>query len=167
MLYKNTAKVRKLIGVRRKKTWVQPGETVDLDSFDVRHLGMNAAFFEPFKPEPVEKPEPPAEEPKDEAPAEKPADKKEEPEKKEPPTKTKKQLEADKKAEQKAAKKKESDARKALKESLTGMTKTRLIEVGEDVIGVDVKSRDRKEDIIKQLLKAAKDKGYEYVLKNS
>jgi len=173
MLYINKAKVRKLIGVRRVKKWIQPGETVDLDSFDVRNLGMNSVYFEAYVPEPEEKPAPPAEEPKTEEPkVDEPADsgddekkepEKKEPEKKDPPKKSKKELEAEKKA----AKKKEADARKALKESLTGMTKVRLIEVGEEVIGVDVKSRDTKDAIIKQLMKAAKDKGYEYVLKNS
>jgi len=174
MLYINIAKVRKLVGVRRVKKWIQPGETVDLDSFDVRNLGMNATFFEPHVPEKKEEtPEP--KEAADKAPeavdetvettdeTAEASDEKEEVEKDAPPEKSKKEIEAGKKA----AKKKEADARKALKESLEGMTKVRLIEVAEEVVGIDVKSRDTKDTILKQVLKASKAKGYTYVLENS
>lgn len=57
--------------------------------------------------------------------------------------------------------------RKALKESLTGMTKERIIEVAEGVVGIDVLSRTKKADLIKQVLNASKEKGYRYVLNNS
>jgi len=136
MLYTNNAKVRKLIGVKRVKKWIKPGETVDLDSFDARTLGGNAAFFS---------------------------------------LSTKKHKDIveitspDKNVEdiKKVAKKNESEIKKALKESLEGMTKARLVEVAEKIIGIDVKSKANKATILNQILKAAKEKGYAYVLKNS
>lgn len=137
MLYINNAKVRKLIGVKRQKRWVGPGETVNLDSYDIRTIGANAIFFEPYKGSKLKKP----------------AEKKVAP--------------ADKKNTAKEAKEKEADDKKALKESLEGMTKVRLIEVAEGVVGIDVKSRDNKAKILKRVLKASKEKGYAYVLKNS
>lgn len=163
MLYINTAKVRKLIGVRRMKKWIQPGGTVDLDSYDARTLGGNAGFFILYKPEPKEKVEATSpKETKDEdannqgAPADKDGDKIR-------TTGSEKEV----KAEKEAAKKQESEDRKALKESLEGMTKARLIEVAESVVKIDVKPKDNKAKILKKILKASKDKGYAYVLKNS
>ena len=45
-LYTNVAKVRKLVSVRRVRTWINPGEQVDLDPSDVRHLGGNSAYIQ-------------------------------------------------------------------------------------------------------------------------
>ena len=132
-LYENVAKVRKLIGVRRVKRWIAPGEQVDLDSFDVRHLGGNAAFMQLAK--------------------------KGKPKEKKPATKKTTSDEVDK--QQMVVDKKD------LKESLTGMTKERIIKVAEDVVGIDVLSRTKKADLIKQVLAASKDKGYRYVLEHS
>jgi len=131
-LYKNIAKVRKLIGVRRIKRWVAPGEKVSLDAIDVRHLGGNSAFMQFVKP-----------------------------------GKPKSKKAAKKTISDKSAKKQETDDKKALKESLTGMTKERIIEVAEKVVGIDVLSRTKKADLIKQVLEASKEKGYRYVLEHS
>ncbi len=133
-LYKNIAKVRKLIGVRRIKRWVAPGEEVDLDSTDARHLGGNSAFMQLVVGEkPAKKKAPAAKETKSDA----------------------------------SQKQQDKIDRKALKESLEGMTKVRIIEVAEGVVGIDVLSRDKKTDLIKQVLNASKDKGYRYVLEHS
>lgn len=138
-LYENIAKVRKLVGVRRVKRWIAPGERADLDTTDVRHLGGNSAFMR--LAENVEKPA-----------EKKPADNKQ----------PSKETKSDKPDKQQIA----AD-RKALNESLKGMTKIRIIEVAESVVGLDVLSRDKKDVLIKNVMKASKDKGYRYVLEHS
>jgi len=144
-LYTNVAKVRKLVSVRRVRTWINPGEQVDLDPSDVRHLGGNSAYIQ-LADGKMKGEKPPKE---DKAPVA---------EKKNPPKETK---------SDKIDKKQIAADRKALKESLEGMTKVRIIEVAETVVGIDVLSRDKKADLIKQVLNASKEKGYAYVLKNS
>lgn len=138
-LYENIAKVRKLVGVRRVKRWIPPGEQVDLDSTDARHLGGNAAFMRLTKN--IKK--------KDDK---KSADEKAPSKKTTSDKPDKQQIETD---------------RKALNESLRGMTKVRIIEVAEGVVGMDVLSRDKKDALIKKVMNAAKEKGYRYVLENS
>ena len=130
-LYKNTAKVRKFIGVRRIKRWVAPNETVDLDATDVRLLGGNAGCMRLAN----------------------------------------KKIASKKKAKTVTSdvseKRQEAIDKKDLKESLEGMTKERIIEVAETVVGIDVLWKTKKADLVKQVLKASKDKGYRYVLKKS
>jgi len=132
-LYKNVAKVRKLIGVRRVKRWVAPGEEVDLDSTDMRHLGGNAAHMRMVGSD----------------------------------TPKKKKVPVKKTTSDKSDKQQDKYDKKALKDSLEGMTKVRIIEVAEKVVGIDVLSRDKKNSLIKKVLKASKDKGYRYVLEHS
>jgi len=132
-LYENVAKVRKLIGVRRVKRWITPGERVDLDSSDVRHLSGNAAFMQLAK--------------------------KEKPKEKKPAVKKTTSDEVDKQQMM--------IDKKTLMESLTGMTKERIIEVAESIVGIDVLSRTKKAKLIKQVLAASKNKGYRYVLEHS
>lgn len=131
MLYINVAKVRKLVGVRRIKRWVQPGETIDLDASDIRMLGANAAYIVLY-----------TEDTEDLAKETDSAD------------------EATKKDQEKEDKKK-------LAESLKGCRKDRLIEIAEGILGLDVLSKSKKNDIIKEIMKEAKKKGYAWVLANS
>jgi len=142
-LYENIAKVRKLVAVRRVKRWIAPGERVDLDSTDVRHLGGNAAFMRlvddntNIKPKKID------------------SKSKKSPVKKEtkPVQPDKKQLAVD---------------RKELKESLEGMTKKRIMEIGEELLDIDLKWADKKDKLIKDVLAAAKSQNkYRYVLENS
>lgn len=169
MLYENTAKVRKLVAVRRVKKWVRPGGIVDLDSTDIRMLGRNGAFFSPVgSAKSTNKKQAPAA--TKAQPAEKPVAKKE-PKKQDNKKVDKKDKPAPKKKEDKKAKKdidkkaKESAARKELQKAFSDKTKAQLIEFGEGVLGYDVRSNDRKDVIIKKLLKVSKDIGYSKVLK--
>ena len=135
MLYVNNSDQRKRVTQKMMKVWVQPGQTIELNSNDRRVLGFNAASVVPVEAD---------------APAQKPTKKK-----------------AAKKAAVKAPEMNDKEARKALSESFNGFRKDRLIEIGENVLKVDVKNRDPKGKIIKQLLKASKTKGYAWVLKNT
>lgn len=143
MLYINTGEKRLLVAVRRIKKWIYPGASVDLNSIDIRMLGANGQYMRPA----TEAQAKVAAEKKATAPAE---------EKKAP---------AKKKAAAKSPEKSDKQLRKELSDALNEMTKDELTDFGEDQLGYDVKSRDKKADIIKKLLGAAKKIGYAKVLK--
>lgn len=142
MLYINTAEKRLLVAVRRIKKWIQPRQTVDLNTTDVRMLGSNGQYMRPATEAQADATK--AAKEAVEAPAKK---------------------ESNPKKKDKAPEKTDKELRKALSDTLKAMTKDELTELGEDKLGVDVKSRDKKDAIIKKLLAEAKKQGYASVLK--
>ena len=159
MIYVNQSDQRKLVTKSMMKVWVQPGQEIDLSSNDRRVLGLNSLYIVPIEeysaPAPVVK---------------KPDNVAAKVVKKEAPKKTEKVVAKNVVKKNPAPKKPEMtevEARNLLKESMLGCTKARLIEIGEEVLGVDVKTKDTKDKILKQVMKASKKKGYAWVLKHT
>lgn len=140
MLYINTAGKRLLIAVRRIKKWIQPGQTIDLNTIDVRMLGANGQHMRL------------ATEAQSEVARETKEVVREQPKK-----------ESKSKAETVPAKS-DSELRKELSDILKSMSKDELTELCTKT-ETSFKSRDKKDDIIKKLLTSAKKLGYDSVLK--
>jgi len=171
MQYINSAREPKLIGVRRVKRWIKPGEIVDLDPFDIRTLGINGAFVIEVTPairKKIARHKARVEakaKAKAAAKSKAPATKKKSAPKKAAPVKkavkkapVKKKVAAPTKAELAAQ-------RKELKSAFSEMNKGAIIEFAEANLGIDVKWKDKKDTIITRALNAAKVIGYEKILK--
>lgn len=138
MLYINNSEKTRLASVNREGVRVEPGEVVEMNSTDARMLGGSRIYFVKYTGKKV---------PVDPKAQEKEAEEEE-----------KNASEAEDKSQEKANK-------KALKEALNEMNKGELIAFAEKKAKLDVMSRDTKEDIVKEVLKAAKEIGFAKLLK--
>jgi hypothetical protein len=136
--YINKSSVRKIVTKDRKKMWLAPGQKIELDDIDVRSLGANVAHIVPVSTmideQPVEK--------KEEAPAV-PAPNPE------PTTETKQD---------------DAALRKELKGKLEDLTKANLTKLAKKLKVADFDKKAKKDDMIKEILKSAKETGYAQAL---
>lgn len=172
MLFVNIAKERKLICSKRKKVWVDPGQVVDVDSVDMKFLGADrASLMEKAKYDELVTSRKKRRRKRKlrrrakitaAAAKTKPAKK---------VSKIKKVVSKIKKAVKKKITKAPTAAvlkaqRVKLKDILTEKTKGDLLDFG-DVVGLELKSKDKKATLITKILNAAKKAGYAKIIKKA
>ena len=157
MQYINWSKKdRALVCVKREKIWVKPFEVVSLDSYDVRILSDKRMLpYDNKMKAKLAKRKVKAES--------KIADSKQVIKK--PESKVKAVVEKVVKTVKKKSVPDDKVLRADLKTKLEGMTKSVIIGYAEDILGMDIKFREKKEDIIKKSLLAAKKVGYAKIIK--